>query len=270
MVKQTGLSLIELMIAMTLGLILMFGVVQIFISSKQTYTVVTSQSQTQENARVLKHFLGRGLRHAGYWGDVTEFMAFPNAGVFDDNEAVFATNNDASEAIVVDGTDTITVRFTVTDDDQLRGCTGLEYDLSHPDAPDRQQIIVDRYYLSPASTNTQVPSLMCDSELQDEFGTTISAPAPQPLIIGIENLQIEFGIGTVNSITRYVSADEVTNWRNVRSVRYAILATSNQNTGGQENTNTYTLIDGETATVSGDSRMRQVQRDTVFLRNFRG
>jgi type IV pilus assembly protein PilW len=262
MVKQTGLSLVELMIAMALGLILMLGVVQIFISSKQTYTVVTSQSETQENARVLKHFLGRGLRHAGYWGDATEFMAFPNAGVFDDNEAVFATNNDASEADVVDGTDTITVRFNGTADGQLRGCTGM--------TPNQNQIIVDRYYLAPPGANTQVPSLMCDSELQNMSGTTVSAPAPQPLIIGIENLQIEFGIGTVNSITQYVSADDVTDWRNVRSVRYAILATSNQNSGGQENTNTYTLIDGETVTASGDRRMRQVQRNTVYLRNVRG
>ena len=261
MVKQTGLSLIELMIAMTLGLILMFGVVQIFISSKQTYTVVTSQSQTQENARVLKHFLGRGLRHAGYWDDPTIPRALPEAGVFLENEIVFATNNDASEADVVDGTDTITVRFNGTADGQLRGCTGMP--------ADEDQVIVDRYYLSPAGTNTQVPSLMCDSDLQDLAGASASTDS-QPLIVGIENLQIEFGIGTANSITQYVSADDVTNWSNVRSVRYAILATSNQNTGGQENTNTYTLIDGETVTASGDRRMRQVQRDTVFLRNFRG
>lgn len=56
MIKQRGLSLVELMIAMALGLILTLGVIRIFISSKQTYTVVTSQSQAQENARVARHF----------------------------------------------------------------------------------------------------------------------------------------------------------------------------------------------------------------------
>lgn len=262
MIKQSGLSLIELMIAMALGLILTFGVVQIFLGSKQTYTVVTAQSQTQENARVVKHFLGRGLRHAGYWDDSTTPIALPNASGFDDNQIVMATNNDSTEAAVLDGTDTITVRFNGSVDGQLRSCIGV--------TPTEDQIIVDRYYIAPAGANQLVPSLVCDSEVQNMSGGVVSNPAPQPLIIGIENLQIEFGIGTADRITRYVSSDGVTNWLNVRSVRYALLATSNQNTGGQENTNTYALIDGETVTASGDNRLRQVQRDTVFLRNFRG
>jgi type IV pilus assembly protein PilW len=36
--KQAGLSLIELMISITLGLILMAGVVQMFVSSKSVFT----------------------------------------------------------------------------------------------------------------------------------------------------------------------------------------------------------------------------------------
>ncbi|PTB99575.1 hypothetical protein C9993_02465 [Marinobacter sp. Z-F4-2] len=261
MLEQKGLSLVELMIAMALGLILTLGVVEIFLSSKQTYTVVVSQSQTQENARVVKHFLGRGLRHAGYWDDATVPIALPNAGDFADNQIVFATNNDTAEANVVDGTDTITVRFNGTADGQLRGCTGM--------TPTQNQIIVDRYYVAPAGANEQVSGLRCDSDLQNMAGTSVSTDS-QPLIIGVENLQIEFGIGTADRITQYVSADEVTNWGDVRSVRYALLVTSNQNSGGQEDTNTYNLIDGESVTVSGDNRLRQVQRDTVFLRNFRG
>jgi len=261
MFKQQGLSLIELMIAMALGLILMLGVVQIFISSKQTYSVVTSQSQAQENARVVKHFLGRGLRHAGYWDDSTLPIELPGDGVFAENQIVFATDNDSTDANVVDGTDTITVRYNGTADGQLSSCTGMP--------ANQNQVIIDRYFVTPAGPNTNVPSLQCDSEVQTLAGASVST-AFQPLIIGIENLQVEFGIGSADRIEQYVSADEVTNWMNVRSVRYAILATSNQDTGGEENTNTYTLIDGETVTASGDNRLRQVQRDTVFLRNFRG
>jgi type IV pilus assembly protein PilW len=262
--RQQGLSLIELMIAMTLGLILTLGVVQVFISSKQTYSVVTSQSQTQENARVVKHFLGRGLRHAGYWDDSAVPMDLPEAGDFDNNQMVFATNNDSTEANVVDGTDTITLRFNGSADEQLRSCTGR---IAGPD-----RVIVDRYSIRPASASTSVPSLHCESAMLDLDGNAVTGEPlqSQPLIIGIENLQIEFGIGTSDRIEQYVSADEVTDWKKVRSVRYALLATSNQNSGGQENTNTYTLIDGETVTASGDNRLRQVQRDTVFLRNFRG
>ena len=261
MFKQKGLSLIELMIAMALGLILIFGVMQIFLSSKQTYSVVVSQSQTQENARVVKHFLGRGLRHAGYWDDSLVPFNLPSAGDFVNNQIVFATDNDTSDAGVVDGTDTSMVRFNGAADGQLKGCTGM--------TPNENQMIVDRYYVAPAGANEQVSGLRCDSELQDMTGTSVSTDS-QPLIIGVENLQIEFGIGTADRITQYVGADEVINWVAVRSVRYALLATSNQNSAGQEDTNTYKLIDGESATASGDKRLRQVQRETVFLRNFRG
>ena len=109
--NQRGLSLVELMIALLLGLVLILGVSQITISSKQTYTVVNSQSQTQENARVVKHFLGRGLRHAGYWDDATTPMLFPATGGFEENQILMASNNDSTDAAVLDGTDSITLRF---------------------------------------------------------------------------------------------------------------------------------------------------------------
>ncbi|MDN6320155.1 MAG: PilW family protein [Marinobacter sp.] len=259
--NQKGLSLVELMIAMALGLILILGVTQIFLGSKQTYTVVNAQSQTQENARVVRHFLGRGLRHAGYWDDSAVPRLFPEIGAFAENQIVLAANNDSADAAVLDGTDTITVRFNGTLDRQLRGCTGT--------VPTENQIVVDRYYVAPAAATDLVPRLMCESQLQTMTGAAVST-STQPLIVGIENLQIEFGLAGSGGIIRYVTADAVTNWSTVRSVRYALLATSNQNMAGEENTRTYDLIGGETATASGDSRLRQVQRDTVFLRNYRG
>ena len=51
--KQAGFSLIELMIAMTLGLLLMTGVVQIFLSSKQAYTTISGSSETLDNGFTL-------------------------------------------------------------------------------------------------------------------------------------------------------------------------------------------------------------------------
>ncbi|WP_328188543.1 PilW family protein [Marinobacter sp. OP 3.4] len=259
--NQRGLSLVELMVAMLLGLILIFGVSQITISSKQTYTVVNSQSQTQENARVVKHFLGRGLRHAGYWDDATTPMLLPEAGGFEENQILMASNNDSTDSAVLNGTDSITVRFNGSVDSQLRSCLGA--------VPTESQIVVDRYYVAPAGATDLVPRLMCESQLQDLSGTVISTNT-QPLIVGIENLQIEFGIAGAGSITEYVGAGGVTDWREVRSVRYALLTTSNQDATGDENTRTYQLLDGESQAASGDGRMRQVQRDTIFLRNYRG
>ncbi|MGB0218762.1 MAG: PilW family protein [Sinimarinibacterium flocculans] len=68
--RSAGLSLVELMIGMALGLILVLGVTQIFISNKQGYRVQESNAQLQENARFALEHIGRILRHADFWAGV--------------------------------------------------------------------------------------------------------------------------------------------------------------------------------------------------------
>lgn len=68
--KQAGLSLIELMISITLGLILMTGVVQVFLSSKTTFTTQQAMSRVQETGRLAMEFLSRDIRMAAYYGCV--------------------------------------------------------------------------------------------------------------------------------------------------------------------------------------------------------
>lgn len=67
--RQTGLSIIELMIALLLGLLLMGGVIQIFLSSRQTYQTNTALSQVQESGRFALEFIAFDLRNAGYKGE---------------------------------------------------------------------------------------------------------------------------------------------------------------------------------------------------------
>lgn len=65
---QAGLSLVELMIAMVIGLILMTGVLQIFLGSKHVYTTQDALSRIQENGRLAVDFVSRDIRMAGYAG----------------------------------------------------------------------------------------------------------------------------------------------------------------------------------------------------------
>ncbi|MFV3306619.1 PilW family protein [Pseudomonas sp. NY15181] len=67
--SQSGLSLVELMIAMLLGLLLIGGVLQVFLSSKQTFSSNTALSRVQENGRFAMTFLTYDLRNAGYKGE---------------------------------------------------------------------------------------------------------------------------------------------------------------------------------------------------------
>lgn len=68
MYKQKGLSLVELMIAVLLGLILLTGVMQVFLSSKNVYTSQQALSRIQETGRMAMEFLSRDIRMAGFMG----------------------------------------------------------------------------------------------------------------------------------------------------------------------------------------------------------
>jgi len=124
---QQGLTLIELMIAMVLGLLLIAGISQVFVSNQQSYRVTEEQSRLQENARFSFEFLTRDIREAGYSGcRVIEQMnvqsvangpipGFSAQSTINGNEAtgvnVWAPNLDASiSGTVIDGTDVITLQ----------------------------------------------------------------------------------------------------------------------------------------------------------------
>lgn len=66
--RQLGMSLVEIMVALTISLLLLAGVVQIFTSSKQTYRNNEALARVQENGRFAIDLLGRDLRMGGFWG----------------------------------------------------------------------------------------------------------------------------------------------------------------------------------------------------------
>lgn len=68
----TGLSLIELMIAMAIGVVLLLGLVQVMAASRTAYQLSTGVARTQENARFAIDFLQRDLRMAGHLGCVND------------------------------------------------------------------------------------------------------------------------------------------------------------------------------------------------------
>jgi type IV pilus assembly protein PilW len=65
---QTGMTLIEIMVALLIGLFLMGGVMEIFINSKQTYRMQENLSRLQENGRFALDFLANDIRMAGFLG----------------------------------------------------------------------------------------------------------------------------------------------------------------------------------------------------------
>jgi type IV pilus assembly protein PilW len=65
---QRGFSVVELMVAVTLSMILMAGVLSIFASSKVTYLSNEKTARLQENGRMALDMIVRDIRAAGYMG----------------------------------------------------------------------------------------------------------------------------------------------------------------------------------------------------------
>ncbi len=126
MLKQRGLSLVELMIAITLGLILLAGVMQVFLSSKNVFSTQQALSRVQESGRMSLEFLSRDIRMAGFIGcasrsesiKVTNMLKNSNEVTFNFGEGIkgyaeedFPVTNSKITQTIVEGTDVIVVRY---------------------------------------------------------------------------------------------------------------------------------------------------------------
>ena len=76
--KQRGVTLVELMLAMAIGLIVMLGVGTVYSNSKKTYRVQEEFSRMQENGRFALEYIARFVRGAGYAGCASGLSAVTN------------------------------------------------------------------------------------------------------------------------------------------------------------------------------------------------
>ncbi len=131
--RARGLSLVELMVAITIGLILLAGTISIFISNKKTYEITDNLSRLQENARFAMSFMVDDLRSASYYGcsndpaKVHNNITSATGGVlWDTSNALEGVDNFSSggtwspsghatptSPVVLSGTDAVTVRYLV-------------------------------------------------------------------------------------------------------------------------------------------------------------
>jgi len=66
-----GFSLIELMIAMTIGLLVIAGVTSVFLATQKTYRTNDALSDVQEGSRIAFELLSREIRNAGLVGCIS-------------------------------------------------------------------------------------------------------------------------------------------------------------------------------------------------------
>jgi type IV pilus assembly protein PilW len=251
--RQQGLSLIELMVAMVLGLLLVAGALQMMLTSQTIYRTTDTLSRIQENGRFALNFLTKDIRMAGY--NTTEDIN-ANGKVFWDGAC------DTSNPCTINGagsdSDQIGILMDPSND---KDCQGNDVG--------KNQVIVNVYSIADLDNPPdQVNSLYCQ-------GFNLSAndwvtPSPQPLVDGIENMQILYGVSNPtqsNTITSYVSADTVTNWANIGAARVSLLVNNGQPVGnGDSMMRTFNLLDADQI-APDDKHNRQVFSTTITINN---
>ena len=70
--SQRGISLVELMVSLVIGLVLIGGALSVYINSRATYTLNETIARMQENANFALKYLERDVALAGLWGTHTE------------------------------------------------------------------------------------------------------------------------------------------------------------------------------------------------------
>ncbi|PCJ30330.1 MAG: hypothetical protein COA90_09735 [Gammaproteobacteria bacterium] len=128
--RQTGLTLIELMISVVLGLLLVTGLITIFTGNNQTYRVTEAHSRLQDNARFALDVLSKNVRTAGFSGcrpiehmevliianDLLDKEMLPET-IIHGNEATGANwspNISTDLDDVIEGTDVITIQHGIS------------------------------------------------------------------------------------------------------------------------------------------------------------
>jgi len=259
--RQYGLSMVELLVAMALGLLLTVGALQMMLASQQLYDTTDSQSRIQENGRFALDFLSREISKANYQ---TEEEIPANQTFLTDPVDCDACNKDtpglAGDQIAAVfkpriAKPTLPAGF---DPEDLRDCTGSNNNVGEND------IIANVFYVDTDDDGISV--LYCRGFNAAE-GKEDWIDDGQPLVDGVESLQILYRVETGAGVFSYVALDKVADWAAVSAVRVAVLVNNGQPIGsGNLETRTFTLLDADPYSPY-DRHERQVYSTTIPLNN---
>ncbi|PIE00611.1 MAG: hypothetical protein CSA79_03105 [Thiothrix nivea] len=272
-----GFSLVELMIAMILGLFLIAGVGTVYISSKQTYKLQGQTAELDENARTALRALKQHIAHAGYASDsgmVINNYIIPSGTAVSGTSCADGASN-ISNANRIDAStdgpgiagDTIGLTF-MADSGLAVDCTGgvLRNACLPPNAPGfTSRLIYNSFSVATSSVrnslNQTVPMLRCGGSLNANR---------QAWARGVESVQFLYGIDsdTDGSVENYWNATKVATenaWDKIISVQVGILVRSVEPAFQDARSEVYQVLDR--SIPRNDRFQRGVYTTTVRLKN---
>ncbi|MHB8921009.1 MAG: PilW family protein [Halothiobacillus sp.] len=145
--RQSGFTLVELMISLVLGLVVVGGVISVFLANQQSYRTNQALGDVQDNSRTAFEFLARDIRDAGLTGcgnlgRVANVLNNSPTGGGTDwwanfGNAVMGYDGAAADPAVTTGT-AIGQRVAGTDSIQLMGASGSGYTVDAPNSTTAQ------------------------------------------------------------------------------------------------------------------------------------
>ena len=269
---QDGRTLIEILVAITIGLMLTVGILSIFGANRQTYRASSDLQRMQAAGQLALDRLAYQVRMAGYGQIVGDFTSVSNPTSFTGNPVwvCWSGFNDPVQAIetpacvppLPPGTtqpDALQVRYQVENaaavgSGENRDCLGFKVD------PDGSGIRTaqNRFYIA---TSNGVRTLMCAG----------NGLAPAPLIPNVEDLHIRLRLGDPFTRAQQVVEDLVgfTDWGRVIGVELCVQVVS-EGTGLVEGGTTAGVQNGTDcrgAAFAQDGRLRRTFTQAVTLRN---
>ncbi len=243
---HAGFTLVELMVAMTIGLLLMALIATLFLTNSRTYATTDDNARMQENARYVTSVFGRMVRMAGYT---------PGAASVPGSFAAIAGTDGGGTA-----SDSFTVSYygssdaSGTADGMVVDCLG--------NAIGATQISVNKFYIAAGGDGQD--ALFCDNT---GSSSGITAAATE-LIPDVANMQVLYGeeINGNPDLVRFVTRGDVGDINNVISLRAALLFQSPTTSAAVKDTQTYAL-DDVTVGPFNDLYRRRRTDTTITLRN---
>lgn len=264
-----GLSLIELLVAMVIGMFILSGLATAFISSKHNNINRNEQSKLEDNGKFALEIISKYVQHTGYSSGKKFLQPYFITGSTDTTPQTCPKNGSAENNILsgssipasANGTtsDTLGIMYHGDANNIFTDCmdNALPEDcrLDNAIASTRASLIYNSFFVD-TSTNT----LRCSGSRSNNS---------QIISEGIENIQFLYGVKAVgnSNVGKIVNASQITadEWNNVISVYVALLVRSDKPMKSQDEAITYTLLDKKITYT--DRYERKVFQTTIPVRN---
>lgn len=220
-----GLSLIELMVSLVIGLVIVLGVTQIFISAKNTYISQNASAAMQEDARYALSRMVQEIRMVGMFGCIA-----PSAGAPSFIDLSVAPTFSTASANPISYTTATAAGVTTSVLTLLTGDVGT--------AGGTPSYTVASDCLTTATVTTGTPVLLTGQQgfpirrviytfANNQLSTTVGSTT-SVLVGNVSGFAISFGLATAGSpyvVGSYTAAPSTADLGFIRSVRITLTLT---------------------------------------------